>query len=299
VLALLGDRVPTTLKVFLTALAIVDDIGAVVIIALFYTTEVSIAALALGLMALGASAALNRLGTRNPVPYFLLGTLCWVGFLESGVHATIAAILMAFTIPARTRIAGEDFIARLHVFISRLRDVGLPSDTSLNTSEQQKLFDCMNEAIDEASAPLSRIEHALHSPVTFLVLPVFALANAGVAVEGGADALQSPIVAGIVAGLVVGKLVGVTGSCWLAVKLGIADLPRGVRWSELAACGLLAGIGFTMALFIGGLAFADGGRSETAKLGILTASVVAGVGGWLWLRVLASQRQGEIQQPHR
>lgn len=286
VLALLGDRVPVGLKVFLTALAIVDDIGAVLVIAVFYTTQVALPSLAIGVVALLSSILLNRLGSRNPVPYFVLGTLSWVGFLESGVHATIAAILMALTIPARTRIDGDDFLARMRVFTRRLEAVGVPTDTMLNTREQQQLFDNMNEAIDEASAPLSRIEHALHGPVTFVVLPVFALANAGVTVDGGVSALGSPIVVGIVGGLVVGKLVGVTAASWIAVKLGVADLPTGVTWPLIAACGVLAGIGFTMALFIAGLAFVDAGQIDTAKIGILTASFIAGAGGYLWLRML-------------
>ncbi len=292
VLALLGDRVPVGLKVFLTALAIVDDIGAVLVIALFYTASLSWVALAFGVACLALSAAMNKLGVRSAVAFFMVGTAAWLGFLESGVHATIAAILMAFTIPARTRIDGGMFVQRLQRLIGRLEQVGVPYDTAMNTNEQQSVIEHMNESIEMASAPLQRIEHAVAGPVTFVVLPVFALANAGVALDSGIGAaFGSPVVLGIVAGLVIGKTVGVFGAAALAVKLGVADLPEGVSWRQLLGVGMLAGIGFTMALFVASLAFTDSALIETAKVGILSASLIAGVLGFLLVRTASSPPQ--------
>lgn len=280
VLALLGNRVPIGLKVFLTALAIVDDIGAVLVIALFYTSEISLLALALGASCLVVSLALNFLGARNAVVYFLVGAVAWLGFLQSGVHATVAAILMAFTIPARTRIAGEDLMKRMSILTEQI-NADLPSDTAMNSSAQQHLLEKMNTTIDFASAPLQRIEHALAGPVTFLVLPIFALANAGVTIGGDAGAnLFSPLIMGIVLGLSVGKVVGISGFAWLAVRLGLADLPRGVTWGQIIGVGALGGVGFTMALFVAQLAFVDTAHVEASKIAILIASAISGIVGY-------------------
>ncbi|MEQ9318659.1 MAG: Na+/H+ antiporter NhaA [Polyangiaceae bacterium] len=285
VLALLGDRVPLGLRVFLTALAIVDDIGAVLVIALFYTANLSWVALGLGFVCLVMSVMMNLLGVRNPVPYFLVGTAAWLGFLQSGVHATIAAILMAFTIPARTRIDGGAFITRLERLTLRLKDAGIPADMEMNTNEQQHIFEKMNENIDLASAPLQRIEHAIEGMVTFLVLPIFALANAGVSLGSGlGEAFASPVVLGIVGGLFIGKTVGVSLAAYIAVKVGIADLPKGVGWRQLIGVGMLAGIGFTLALFVASLAFDDPALVETSKVGILSASALSATIGLLFLR---------------
>jgi NhaA family Na+:H+ antiporter len=285
VLALLGDRIPIGLKVFLTALAIVDDIGAVLVIALFYTANLSLLALGLGFLCLAISVGMNLVGIRNPVSYLIVGTAAWLGFLESGVHATIAAILMAFTIPARTRIDGQAFLKRLRRLTNKLEELGVPETTEMNSNEQQHIFEKMNENIDLASAPLQRIEHAIIGPVTFLVLPIFALANAGVSLKSGLGAaFSSPVVLGIVAGLFVGKTIGVSGAAFAAVKLGLADLPRGVGWRQLIGVGMLAGIGFTMALFVASLAFEDPQLMERAKVGILAASLVSATIGLLFLR---------------
>ena len=200
-------------------------------------------------------------------------------------HATIAAILMAFTIPARTRIDGGAFITRLERLTKRLKDTGIPEDMEMNTNEQQHIFEKMNENIDLASAPLQRIEHAIEGMVTFLVLPIFALANAGVSLGSGlGEAFESPIVLGIVGGLFIGKTVGVSLAAYIAVKVGIADLPKGVGWRQLIGVGMLAGIGFTMALFVASLAFKDPAIVETSKVGILSASALSATIGLLFLR---------------
>jgi len=291
VLAVLGDRVPLGAKVFLTALAIVDDIGAVVVIAVFYTDDLSMVALMAGMACLALSSGLNLLRTRSAVAYFIVGTLTWLSFLESGVHATIAALLIAFTIPARTRIDGTGFLARMEHLVARLRAVGPPEDRALNTHQQQQLFERMGAAVDHASAPLQRIEHALGGPVTFVVLPLFALANAGVTIHGGiGQSFASPVVVGIVVGLFVGKTVGILGAAGLSVRLGLADLPQGVTWRHLIGVSMLAGIGFTMALFIAMLAFGDARLLEQAKVGVLAASLLAGTAGVVFLRA-ATDRQ--------
>ena len=286
VLALLGDRVPLGLKVFLTALAIADDIGAVLVIAVFYTSDLSMISLFAGILFLTISVGMNLIGTRNPVSYFVVGTCAWLAFLESGIHATIAALLMAFTIPAKTRIDGGDFLMRMEILLERFKAVGVPEDTTMNTGPQQHTFEQMNEQIDHASAPLQRIEHALAGVVTFVVLPIFALANAGVTLHGDVSTvLGSPIVIGIVLGLFVGKALGITAAAWIAVKLRMADLPRGVSWLQVFGVAILGGIGFTMALFVASLAFKDDrALIETAKVGILTGSLVAGVVGFAVVR---------------
>lgn len=297
VLALLGDRVPNGLRVFLAALAIVDDIGAVIVIAVFYTDGVSLHSLAIGGAAFAAAIGMNRLGVRSSVAYFIAGTICWLGFLKSGVHATIAAVMMAFTIPGRTRIDGAALLRRISAYVERLREVGLPNDRRINTPEQQHLFDGLDDHISDASSPLVRLEHALAPLVAFLVLPTFALANAGLSfADSSAESFGTPLVLGTMAGLCLGKPLGVTLLCWFAVKLGWADLPAGVTWRAVLGVSLLAGIGFTMALFISGLAF-DQEMHETAKIGIFTASLLSGVAGWVVLRT--ALRRGERGSPSR
>lgn len=290
VLALLGERVPLGLKVFLTALAIVDDIGAVLVIAVFYTTDLSLFALGLGAVFLAASVAMNVLGARNPIPYFLCGMGATFCFLESGVHATIASLLMAFTIPARTTIDGETFLRRMARLLDELQRVGVPSDRAMNTNEQQHVLESMSAVIEHVGAPLQRVEHALAGPVTFVVLPVFALANAGVGLgEGIGEAPSDPLVLGIVLGLFAGKTLGIGAAAWLAVKLRVADLPSGVTWPQVIGCAMLGGIGFTMALFVASLAFDDPAQVEAAKVGILAGSFVSAVLGYALVR-FASRR---------
>jgi len=284
VLALLGDRIPLGVKVFLTALAIVDDIGAVLVIAVFYTNDINLTALAVGFIVLGLAAWLNHVDVRNSAVYLLLGIIVWLAFVESGIHATIAAILMAFVIPATTRINGSDLVARVEFITARLKAIGLPEDTKMNTDEQQHAITAMSETIEHAQAPLQRIEHDLHGPVTFIILPVFALANAGVTLEGDfMGSLTSNLALGVIFGLLFGKQIGITLATWLAVKLKVADLPEGVTWRQIHGANILAGIGFTMSLFVASLAFSDPNHIAQAKIGILAGSLVSGVVGYLFL----------------
>ncbi len=280
VLLLIGPRVPLALKVFLTALAIVDDLGAIVVIACFYTEHIAIGSLMAGGVCLIVSMISNAIGVRNSIFYFLIGTLVWIAFLKSGVHATLAAVLMAMTIPARTRIDGAPLVKRVGDLLNGLRQSALPRGNRMLTSEQQHALLEMRKTVEDGTAPLQDLEHALLPIVTFLVMPIFALANAGVTFGAGIfGAMANPICLGIIVGLLSGKPLGITGTCWLAVKLGFADLPSGVTWRQLFGVSVLAGIGFTMSLFITGLAFSDLADQETAKIGILVASLLAGVIG--------------------
>ena len=234
VLAMLGSRAPASLKIFLTALAIIDDLLAVLIIALFYGSGLSLPFLGLAALAVAALLALNRMGVARLWPYLLLGLLLWVFVLKSGIHATLAGVVLAFTIPR---------------------------------------------------GPGRRLEHGLANWVAYAVVPIFAFANAGVSLKGMSLAtLTQPITLGVAAGLVLGKQVGVFGAAWLGVTLGLARRPEGLTWRALYGVSLLCGIGFTISLFIGALAFRDADAQAAAKLGVLAGSLVSGLLGWLVLR---------------
>lgn len=252
VLSLLGPRVPTSLKIFLTALAIIDDLGAVVIIALFYTGELSLLYLGLAAVVLVALTVMNRLGVLRLTPYLLLGAVLWFFVLRSGVHATVAGVLLALTIPLRLRLRSPD---------------------------------------DRTEPPLHRLEHSLHGWVTFLVIPIFGFANAGVSFAGlTSDVFLNNLTLGVALGLVVGKLVGVFGSTMLLVRLGWAKMPWEATVRQMLGVSLLCGIGFTMSLFIGLLAFAGNPLlQEEVKIGILGGSLLAGLLGWTVLRFAPSK----------
>lgn len=285
VLALLGTKAPLPLKIFVTALAIVDDIGAVLVIAFFYTANLSLLALAVGAGFVLALIALNRSGVKSSMPYILLGVGLWVAILYSGVHATIAGVLVAMTIPAR---AHADRRAFLHAARQALKDyeVAIGDQVVNGVSQRQAATWALEAASEKAESPLQRMEHALHPWVSYLIMPVFALANAGVSFGGsGIEAVvSSPITLGIIGGLAIGKPLGITIMSWLAVRFQLAELPEGIMFRHILGAGLLAGIGFTMALFIANLAFIDADQLNASKIGILTASAVAGVLGWGLLR---------------
>jgi Na+:H+ antiporter, NhaA family len=291
VLALLGQRAPTALKVFLTALAIVDDIVAVLVIALFYTSEISWGALGFGAVFLVALVVANLIGVGRTLVYALLGVGLWLCFLLSGVHATIAGVLLALTIPAISFINPGAFLERSRYVLNRFEKAGEKGENVLCNEERQAALHALNHAAYKLEPPLHELEHALHPWVVFAIMPIFALANAGVSLGGGlVEALTSPVALGIVAGLVVGKQLGITLFAWLAVRSGLSELPEGIGWRHVYGVGWLAGIGFTMSLFISDLAFSDGSLVEDAKLGILGASLIAGVVGWTILRGASRQR---------
>jgi NhaA family Na+:H+ antiporter len=285
ILSLVGKQVPLTLKVFLVALAIADDLGAVLIIAFFYTSTISWVSLEVGGGFLIVLIGANLLGVRHPLVYGILGIGgLWLAFFLSGVHPTIAGVLAAFTIPARTRLSGKEFVKRGRALLDTFQKAMAPGGPLANKARQDAASR-LQQAAREAGTPLQRLEHALHPWVTAVVLPVFALANAGVAIEGDALAtLSHPVALGILAGLVIGKPVGVTLASWLALRAGLATMPPDLTWRHLVGTGFLAGIGFTMSLFIEGLAFGKTPLDAPAKVGILTASALAGTIGWLFLK---------------
>src|ERR687894_559492 len=285
VLALLGERVPIGLKVFVTALAIVDDILAVVVIALFYTSDISWSALAVGAAFLVALIVANLAGVGKPLVYALLGLGLWLCFLQSGVHATIAGVLLAMTVPASSYIDTGEFLKRSRSILDRFEEAGGRGDAVLSNEERQGALHALNKANEDVEPPLQELEHALHPWVVFAIMPLFALANAGVVLgEGFAATLLNPVSLGIVAGLLLGKQFGITLFAWLAVKSGVSEMPQGVTWMHIYGASWLAGIGFTMSLFISDLAFAGSSLLDVAKLGILAASVIAGIAGFLILR---------------
>lgn len=291
VLALLGRRVPAGLALFLAALAIADDLGAVVTIAFFYTSNLSLVALAIAGATLCVGAWANWAGIRHPIVYALLGIVVWCAMLKSGVHATIAGVLMALVIPARTRIDTGAFARNARRILDSYEKAVSDGGEGFPTHEQNSAVQTLEVACEFAQTPLQRFERRLHLWVAFLIMPLFALANAGVMLQGDITAtLANPIAIGIVAGLALGKSFGITGLCWLAVRLGLAELPEGVGWRQLYGVAWLGGIGFTMSLFITGLAFPDAASSDTAKVGVLVASILSGVIGYLLLRFFSSSR---------
>ncbi len=284
VMALLGDRVPLGLKVFLTALAIVDDIAAVLVIAVFYTAHIASSQLLVAALLIGVLFAANRLGVRHPLPYAILGALLWAAVLQSGIHPTIAGVVLAFTIPARTTLHPRAFLRHGRAVLDYFERAAESEKNVMNDEEQQAAIEALETACERVQPPLHRMEHALHNWVTFLIMPVFALANAGVALTGDfAETLSQPITLGVVLGLLLGKPAGITLASWIAVRTGAASLPAGVTWSHIHGASWLGGIGFTMSLFVAGLAFADEAQLTMAKLGILTASLSAGIIGSVFL----------------
>jgi len=285
-LSLLGARIPQSLVTFLIALAIVDDLGAVAVIALFYTESINLLALAYAAGCAMLLLFLNLGGVRSPLPYAALGVLLWAAMLASGIHATIAGILVAFVIPIRPKFQPEVFINRVKESSIKMQKSIADNADIIHNNRFRALVSSLGDGVQLVQAPAQRLEHGLHLPVAYLVIPIFALANAGIPIDfaGFGEYLRQPITLGVLAGLLVGKPLGIAGFTWLTVKLGWADLPSGLNMQHVLGVGLLGGIGFTMSIFIADLGFA--GRPEDllmAKTGILLASAIAGFAGFFWL----------------
>jgi len=297
ILSLLGDRAPVGLKIFLAAVAIVDDIGAVLVIALFYSGDISFVSLVVGGGLFAAMLAANAAGARHPAVYTILGGVMWLAFLKSGVHATVAGVLAAMTIPARTRIPAGAFLQKARRLLDCFASSMEPGQLLLANKTMQGALEDLETACCRASAPLPRIEHALHPWVSYGIMPLFALANAGVPLTGQAGAsLGEPVSLGIILGLFIGKQLGVFAACYGMFRLGWAALPQGLRLAHYFGASILAGIGFTMSIFIAGLAFAGQSDIEAqAKVAILATSSLAGAFGYLVLRRAsrASRPSGE------
>jgi Na+:H+ antiporter, NhaA family len=279
ILALVGTRAPASLKVFLLTLAIVDDIGAIIVIALFYTTSLQAAWLGVAAVTVLAVVGLRRLQVNTVVPYFLLAGVLWLAVFESGVHATIAGVLLGLLTPAFPFHPPEAVTGVIGHRLALLN--ARPPDGRADEDEQNELASITVLAHDGVS-PLQTWQHRLHPWSAFLILPLFALANAGVHIDGSAlgEVITSPVPLGVILGLVVGKPVGVILAGVIATRTGLARLPRGVGWLEMGGVGLLAGVGFTVSIFVSGLAFADPEVVGSARVGILTASVISGVLGY-------------------
>jgi len=295
ILSLLGKRVPLSIKIFLTALAIADDLGAVLVIAIFYTSEISFLNLATGAVFMITLLGANYLGVRSTLFYGIVGIGgLWLAFLMSGVHATVAGVLAALTIPARTKIDEIGFAMRLRKYVSEFEEIP-PNSVTLLEPEQLHVVDKIKQLTKAASTPLQRLEHALHPIVLFLIMPIFALANAGISLQGlTLQDVVTPVSIGIFLGLLVGKFIGVVGASWLFLKMGWATLPEDMPFNTIYGLAMLAGIGFTMSLFITNLAFQSQDAIMQAKVGTLSASLLAGLIGFLILRKTLP-KNGETQ----
>ncbi|NOX07952.1 MAG: Na+/H+ antiporter NhaA [Gammaproteobacteria bacterium] len=285
-LALLGKRIPKSLLTFLVALAIVDDLGAVVVIALFYTETISIPALATAIAIIGVLVALNLGGIRRPLPYMLLGTILWIAMLKSGIHATLAGIFLAFTIPMRPKYDPGRFLAHINGMVEQIKQAYQKEANIIKNDELRSRVQALGEGVQLVQAPAQILERKMHLPSAYIIIPIFSLANAGVPIDWSAlgTIITHPVSVGITAGLVIGKLVGIAGFAWIAVKLGLTSLPHDLNFKHIIGAGLMGGIGFTMSIFIAELGFVQHPSDLLmAKTGILIASIIAGVSGFLWL----------------
>lgn len=285
-LALLGSRVPKNLLTFLVALAIVDDLGAVTVIALFYTEELNLAALTTAAAMLAILITFNRGGVRWPLPYILIGIVLWVAMLKSGVHATLAGIFLAFTIPMRPKYDPQRFLTHIDQMVKQIRQAYQLEGNIVINDELRSRVQALGEGARLVQAPAQILERKMHLPSAYLVIPIFSLANAGIPIDWSSlgSIITHPVSVGITAGLVVGKLLGIVGFCWVAVKLDLTRLPYGLNFKHIVGVGFMGGIGFTMSIFIAELGFAHHPQDLLmAKTGILLASTLAGVSGFIWL----------------
>lgn len=285
ILALLGPRVPVSLKIFIIALAIADDIGAVLVIAIFYTAEISLISLIIGAGFILLLIIANLLGIKNLLIYTILGIGLWLAFLFSGVHATVAGVLLAFTIPATSRINSKEFMEEGEKLLKDFDDAGEEVESTFTNEDRLVAAQALEKNCEKVMTPLSRLESGLHPWVSFFIMPLFALANAGVSIgDGFISSLTNPISIGIITGLFLGKQSGIFIFSWLAIKLNVASKPEGVSWLKIYAAGILAGIGFTMSLFIANLAFTEATLLDISKVGILSASFLSGIIGFAVLK---------------
>ncbi len=276
-LSLLGSRIPHALTVFVVALAIVDDLGAVLVIALFYTSDLSPFYVQLSGAFLAVLIVFNILGFRSPIPYIIVGFALWVAVSQSGVHATVAGVLLALTIPARSRYDTDAFLEKSNQVLHEFDCAG-SCGYSINTNEDhQAAVHTLKAMCHNVMPPLHRLEYTLHVPVAFLIIPLFGLANAGVAVDMRTviSELTAPVSLGIIGGLFLGKQLGIFAAVWVAVKFGLADLPRGADKMQVYGCAILCGIGFTMSLFIANLAFTDPAVLNAAKIAVFAGSLLS------------------------
>ena len=292
-LSLLGARVPKTLVTFLIALAIVDDLGAVAVIAVFYTESIDMLALFYALLCTFLLVGFNLVGIRSALPYAVLGALLWSAMLASGIHATIAGIILAFTIPIRPKFEPSSFIAKVEKITLGMKKSVADNADIVHNDRLRALVSSLGDGVAQVQAPAQRAEHSLHLPVAYIVIPIFALANAGIPVDFSSfgQYFSHPISLGVLSGLVIGKPLGIVGFTWVTVRLGWATLPDGLNMKHILGVGLLGGIGFTMSIFVADLGFAGSPEDLLmAKTGILLASAIAGLGGYFLLMFLTRDK---------
>jgi NhaA family Na+:H+ antiporter len=291
-LSIAGKHIPSSVKIFLSALAVADDLGAVLVIAFFYTADLDFLPLAVAMVILVLMMGGNLLGIRSSIFYLIMGLGVWMGFLFSGVHATIAGVLTAFTIPATVKINELTYASKLKTLLS-VFEKEIPTNSTLTTPAQLATIEQIKSLSVAAETPLQKIEYTLHPYVAFLIMPLFALANAGMVIGGDFfSAILNPVSIGVITGLIVGKFIGILLFTWLMVKFKIAKLPYLSNWNHIIGVALLAGVGFTMSLFISNLAFTDAFMINQAKYGILMASIIAGI-----LGIIALKRTAKIIYP--
>ncbi len=285
-LALLGDRIPKSLLTFLVALAIVDDLGAVIVIAVFYTESINLLALATAAGTLLLLITLNLGGIRRPLPYILFGVVLWVAMLESGVHATLAGIFLAFTIPMRPKYDPERFLSQINEMVRQIKNAYKDEENIIKNDQLRSRVRALGEGVNLVQAPAQILEQRMHMPSAYFIIPIFSLANAGIPIDWSSfgSIFTHPVSMGIASGLVIGKLVGIAGFSWVAVKLGLTSLPHDLNFKHIVGVALMGGIGFTMSIFVAELGFAHHAEDLLmAKTGVLLASVLAGGAGFLWL----------------
>ena len=285
-LALLGKRIPKNLLTFLVALAIVDDLGAVMVIAIFYTETISVPALATASVMLLLLVSLNLGGIRRPLLYVLIGIILWVAMLKSGVHATLAGILLAFTIPMRPKYDPTRFLSHVNEMINQIKQAYQREENIIKNDELRSRVHALEEGVHLVQAPAQVMERTMHLPSAYIIIPIFSLANAGIPFDWSSlsSIVTHPVSMGIAAGLVLGKLFGIAGFSWLAIKFGLTSLPHDINFKHIIGVALMGGIGFTMSIFIAELGFAHSAEDLLmAKTGILVASLLAGGSGFVWL----------------
>lgn len=292
-LVLLAHRVPKALITFLVALAIADDLGAVLVIALFYTQELAVNWLIVSVLLVASLFIFNFAGIRKIMPYFLVAVFLWYALLQSGVHATLAGILSALTVPARSKYDPSLFAGLINQQIDRFIASHHQDDSLMTNEKLYSIVQNLEESVKGVQTPLQRLENIWHLPVAFIVIPIFALFNAGIPLQFNSmsDTFTHPVMLGVMFGLLLGKFIGITGACWLALRFGIGQLPTGTSFSQIAAVSVLGGIGFTMSIFIAELGFAN--QPEyllMAKTGVLAASLLAGLSGFVWLWYLGQKK---------
>ncbi|MEH6446749.1 MAG: Na+/H+ antiporter NhaA [Oceanospirillaceae bacterium] len=287
-LALLGNRVPKSLLMFLVALAIVDDLGAVIVIALFYTDTINITALAFVAFFIFSLICLNLGGVRLLSPYLIIGAFLWIAMLKSGVHATLAGVILAFIIPMKPKYDPKRFMTLIQDSVKSIKEAYQKDENIIVNDILRSRVRALGNGVSLVQAPAQTLESKLHLPSAYLIIPIFALANAGVPIDWAniGEIIVHPVTMGIGLGLVLGKLIGIAGFTWLAVKVGVCELPKGLNIHHIIGAAFMGGIGFTMSIFIAELGFAQHPQDLLmAKTGILFASLLAGITGFIWLYI--------------